>query len=211
MLGFYFPLKEIIPDGVQGEYFFRPNTGSRGGKRIRGGEVKLEEHARAVVEGQIMSVRVRLEDTLGGSAAASDNAHSNDQHHGLGALHRVILTGGSSHNVAIQQIVADVLNLPVYVTKNSGSAASGGALLAKYAWWKTQTQTLEEERSADGGNTGKGTFEDMRKEYGELELECVAKPDEGRKAVYDELVEVFRSCEEEVVKEYKEGIKFVQP
>jgi xylulokinase len=87
--------------------------------------------------------------------------------------------------------VADILGLPVFVASNSASAASGGALLAKYAWWKAMK-----------GHEN-GTFEEMRKDYGELTLECVARPHDELVKIYKGVVDSYRRCEEEVVHEYR--------
>ena len=59
----------------------------------------------------------------------------------------------------------------------------GGALLAKYAWWK----------QSNGGKS----FEDMGATP--VGLECVAKPQEENRKVYDSLVSVYDALEEQVV------------
>ena len=61
----------------------------------------------------------------------------------------------------------------------------GGALLAKYAWWKRQNP--------------EGTFEDMTggESVGET---CVATPRKEESAVYDRLVPIYTACEEAVSK-----------
>jgi xylulokinase len=76
--------------------------------------------------------------------------------------------------------------MKVYVSSTKEAAGMGGALLAKYAWWKAQR----------GGN---GSFEEMT--GGEATgLKCVAEPTKDvNSEVYEKLVEVYRNCEEQVV------------
>ena len=76
--------------------------------------------------------------------------------------------------------------MDVYVSSTKEAAGLGGALLAKYAWWK---QT----------NAGK-SFEDMGASDGAvLGLECVAKPRVEIRKVYDSLVSVYDKLEAQVV------------
>lgn len=72
--------------------------------------------------------------------------------------------------------------MDVYVSATNEAAGLGGALLAKYAWWKQS-------------NASK-SFEDMGDVMG---LECVAKPRPEIRKVYDSLVSVYDTLEEQVV------------
>ena len=130
-LGFYFPLPEIIPPNVQGEFFYDiSDPSSPVAKNI----VPNEAHPRAILESQFLSIRARIEDILPEDAQP---------------LRRLIITGGSSENQTIRQLAADVFGMKVYVaTGGKESAAIGGAQLARYAWWR-------------GCNGGTGTFEEM--------------------------------------------------
>ena len=76
--------------------------------------------------------------------------------------------------------------MDVYVSATKEAVGLGGALLAKYAWWK-QKQS----------NAGK-SFEDMRDD-GVIGLKCVAKPRLEIRKVYDSLVSVYDTVEEQVV------------
>ena len=72
----------------------------------------------------------------------------------------------------------------VYVSTTKEAAGMGGALLAKYSWWKVENP--------------KGTFEEMTR--GEaVGTTRVAEPSKKRASVYDRLVPVYTACEEAVV------------
>lgn len=74
--------------------------------------------------------------------------------------------------------------MDVYVSATKEAAGSGGALLAKYAWWR---RTHPE-----------GAFEDMT--GGEaMGLQCVANPNKEISPVYDDLVSVYDACETQVI------------
>lgn len=130
-LGFYFPLPEIIPPNVQGEFFYDisdPNS------PVSKDVITNDAHPRAILESQFLSIKTRIQAILPEDAQP---------------LHRLIVTGGSSANQTILQMAADVLGMKVYVaTGGKEAAAIGGAQLARYAWWKSR-------------NGGIGTFEEM--------------------------------------------------
>lgn len=75
--------------------------------------------------------------------------------------------------------------MDVYVSTTKEAAGLGGALLAKYAWWKQS-------------NAGK-SFEDMGASDGTIGLKCVAKPRLEILKVYDSLVSVYDTLEEQIV------------
>jgi len=119
ILGFYFPLPEIIPTNVQGEFFYDISNPS---SPVAKGTIPNEAHPRAILESQLLSIRARTQDILPEDAQP---------------LRRLILTGGSSTNQTICQLAADVFGMKVYVaTGGKEAAAIGGAQLARYAWWK---------------------------------------------------------------------------
>lgn len=168
-LRYYFPMKEIIPDGVMGEFGFKD------GKLVEGeGEEFKPSYSRAICETQLLSIKSRLHHILP---------------HSLAHLHRCIVTGGASANETILHLVADVLDLPVYVATTSASATIGGGLLAQYAWWKNG----KEERKAK-------TFEDMREEVGATKsLKKVLDPSQKESEVYDGILPVYEECEEKII------------
>jgi len=207
LLGFYFPLKEIIPDGVEGEHFFS------GGERILPNEFPPDAHARAVVESQLLSVRARLIDTLHSTAQGKPPEGGAQTYASAAGLKRCILTGGGSRNHVLQQLAADILGLPVFTAASgSDSAASGGALLAKYAWWKrnvenstpaTPPNDSEEGTSLSSMKRSGTSFEDMRKEFGGPVLNFVAETNTSNEHLYGSMLDVFRRCEQVIVNDFR--------
>jgi len=130
-LGFYFPLPEIIPSNVQGEFFYDVSDPS---SPVPKDVIPDDAHPRAILESQFLSIKARIQDILPEDTQP---------------LHRLIIAGGSSSNRIVLQLAADVFGMKVYVaTGGKEAAAIGGAQLARYAWWK-------------GRNRGSGTFEEM--------------------------------------------------
>ena len=89
-LGFYFPLPEIIPPNVLGNFYFsaslsgvKPPTPSD--------MIPNSAHPRAILESQLMSIKSRLAQILPPHAPP---------------LQRLVVTGGSSANQSIRQIAA---------------------------------------------------------------------------------------------------------
>ncbi|KAG1739993.1 hypothetical protein EDB19DRAFT_1709666 [Suillus lakei] len=171
-MGFYFPLPEIIPPGVQGEFIFQCKDDEEP-QLVHGLQPDASQHTRAIIESQFLSIKSRI--------AAILPAHSPP-------LQRLIVTGGSSANQTIRQLAADVFGMRVYVAESKEAAGTGGAVLAKFAWWKAQV----------GGASG--SFEEMTMETGEVErMRLVATPKGEVTKVYEGLVDNYRRCEEQVV------------
>ncbi|TFK39875.1 hypothetical protein BDQ12DRAFT_681390 [Crucibulum laeve] len=167
--GFYFPLPEIIPPGLKGEFFFKTNVDDK--TQVPTDTVPLSIHPRAIVESQFLSIRSRVEAILPAHAPP---------------LQRLVITGGSSANLTIRQLAADIFGMKVYVCATKEAAGMGGALLAKYAKWKSS-------------NGGTGSFEEMS--GGEVVgMKCVAEPREEFNKIYEALVSVYTACEAQVVK-----------
>ncbi|KAH8103964.1 D-xylulose kinase [Cristinia sonorae] len=170
ILGYYFPLPEIIPPNVVGNFYF---TTSESGSvtAVPESSIPASAHPRAILESQFLSIRSRIQAILPSNSPP---------------LQRVVLSGGSSANPTIRQLAADVFGMRVFVAGQEG-AAEGGAQLARFAWWK-------------GQNGGRGTFEEMRAFDGEEErMKCVAEPKEENVRVYKGLVEAYREGEAKVV------------
>jgi len=73
--------------------------------------------------------------------------------------------------------------MKVFTSLTKEAGGMGGAILAKYAWWKIQHG---------------GTLEEMTR--GEVfGVRCVAEPREDVAKVYSDLVELYRCCEEQLV------------
>lgn len=177
-MGFYFPLPEIIPPGVNGEYFFRTsdNAEEPSVEKVDVESVPASIHPRLILESQFLSIRSRIEAILPPNAPP---------------LQRLVLTGGSSANQTIRQLAADLFNMNVYVSATKEAAGMGGALLARYAWWRSTNEEVRET----------GTFEEMSASLGieGLGMKCVAEPNQEVAKVYEGLVAAYNECEKEVV------------
>lgn len=128
--GIYFPLLEIIPPNIQGEFFFKD------GEPVD--SIPNSHHARAILESQLLSIRRRIMSILPKDAPP---------------LKRLIITGGSSANKAIRQLCADIFGMDVYIAETKEAAGIGGALLAQFAWWRrneTPNGTFEELKAREG-------------------------------------------------------------
>jgi xylulokinase len=77
--------------------------------------------------------------------------------------------------------------MDVYVSATKEAACLGGALLAKYAWWKQFNPDKSFESMGAGGSDGA------------INLKRVAKPRLEIRKVYDSLVDVYDTLEEQVV------------
>ncbi|QRV89014.1 FGGY-family carbohydrate kinase [Ceratobasidium sp. AG-Ba] len=177
--GFYFTLREIIPNGVEGEHFFH------GTKPVEPTDLSPAQHARAVLESQLMSVKARLQAIL----------PEGEEH---GGLKRCIVTGGSSTNEVFLQICADVLNLPVYVAESSGSATVGGALLARWGWYRATGSTQGLSQPYDGPSD---TIPfDMTREGGGVSVKHIAEPNPEAVATYDGLMDIYNQNEAAVIR-----------
>ena len=176
VLGFYFPLPEIIPPNVQGNFFFSTPSSSASPnstiKPLSESETPADAHPRAILESQFLSIRSRIAAILPPDAPP---------------LQRLVLSGGSSSNAVIRQAAADVFGMRVFVAGKEG-AAEGGAQLARFAWWRAE-------------NGGAGSFEEMRAMDGEgARMKCVAEPDWEKERVYAGMVEAYRAAEDAVVR-----------
>jgi len=91
-MGFYFPLPEIIPPGVLGEYFFTTQMIKTTVKPpLAVDSVPESIHPRAIIESQFLSIKSRIEAML-----PKDSPH----------LKRLVISGGSSQNLTIRQLAA---------------------------------------------------------------------------------------------------------
>jgi len=164
--GLYFPLHEIIPPNVVGDYFFKETT------PILGFPDK-KYHPRAILESQLLSIRLRVESIL---------SHNEETVKGL---KRLLITGGGSTNEVIRQIAADIMGLDTYVAESKENGCVGGALLGLFAFWRSQGD--------------KGTFEDMKVEWKKDPIK-VASPHQETSRIYGGLIERYRKCEQIVIK-----------
>ena len=139
--------------------------------------------ARAAVEGQFLSMRLHGQ-RLG--------LHPN----------RVVVTGGGSQNPAIAQVLADVLQAPVYTVASADSAALGAAYRALHGYVAKRhpgisfISALQSHRRSGAGGEGKEEEGSETKEgdtakaiAGLFGYELMATPNEAAKAVYDDMVQ----------------------
>jgi xylulokinase len=91
-LGFYFPLPEIIPPNVVGNFFYSTSLVETDDKPpAEVDAIPASAHPRAILESQLLSIKLRLAQMLPPNAPP---------------LQRLIVTGGSSSNQTIRQIAA---------------------------------------------------------------------------------------------------------
>ncbi|CAZ84238.1 unnamed protein product [Tuber melanosporum] len=135
-LGIYFPIPEIVPNVHAGTWRYRiPPTGDL--KKVESFDPGTD--ARAIIESQALSMRLRANPLLSTSAPAQPR--------------RVYLVGGASKNPAIAEVLGQVLGGKdgVYRLDQGGNACALGA--AYYAAWAVGG------RKGDGG--GESGFEDF--------------------------------------------------
>ena len=170
ILGFYFPLPEIIPPNVLGNFYF--STSGPDTKPLSETEMPADAHPRAILESQLLSIRSRIAAILPPDAPP---------------LQRLVLSGGSSANAVIRQTAADVFGMRVFVAGKEG-AAEGGAQLARFAWWRAEnggSGAFEEMRAMDGEGA---------------RMKCVAEPDWEKERMYAGMVGAYRAAEDAVVR-----------
>jgi xylulokinase len=90
-MGFFFPLPEIIPQNVVGNYFFETTGLMATGTPLPVDDIPGSLHPRAILESQLLSIRSRVERLL-----PKDSPH----------LRRLVLSGGGSANQVIRQVAA---------------------------------------------------------------------------------------------------------
>ena len=176
IFGFYFPEVEIIPPLVQGDFFYRA-VEDETPVRLDPSEVPKEAHARAILESQLLSIKARLLAIL----PVHDTEDAAHHHHQVldVPMNRLVIVGGSSINETIQQFVADLFGIDVYVSGTKEGAALGGAVLAMRA------------AGVDVPELG--------------ELRKVKSPRQDVTAVYEDVVDVYRACEQKVVEQFAQA------
>lgn len=166
--GLYFPLPEIIPPGVKGEFFYQTSDPTTP-LRLAESQVPSGLHPRMILESQFLSIRSRIAAILPANSPP---------------LSRLVVSGGSSGNQTIRQLAADLFDMKVYISATKEAAAMGGALLARFAWWKAT-------------EAPHGTFEEMcsgvdAEAFG---MKCVAIPNPDAALAYSKLVGSYVTCE----------------
>jgi xylulokinase len=165
-LGLYFYLPEIVPSIKAGTWRYTCNTSDGSDLTEAGRPWPVETDARAIVESQALSMRLRSQKLV----------HSPGS--GLPAQpRRVYLVGGGSQNPAITQIIGDVLGGVdgVYKLDVGGNAcALGGAYKAVWAFERAEGETFDEligKRWKEDGaiqKVGQGYKEGVFERYGNV-------------------------------------------
>ena len=175
--GLYFPLPEIIPPNVQGRFLFALANGT--GQPAAVAEIPDVAHPRAILESQFLSIRSRVEAVLPPSAPP---------------LERLIITGGTSSNPTIRQLLADVFGMRVFVIEsNFEGAATGGAILARYAWLQGEGKSY-------------GMARNVCAQRG-MKITMVAEPQKGGELsrLYGSLIEAYVACEDHAMRVFRDG------
>lgn len=141
-LGFFFDVDEIVPRVRKGDRLFGDFTNN-------------DVAARAVFEGQCLLKRFYAEKM--GLKVPSGG--------------RLLVTGGASTNADLQQMLANVFDMPVYVNDVVDSAALGGAMRARYDFYAPSC-----------------TYEEY---YTDVKFNKVADPDPAAHLIYTQLMEKF--------------------
>lgn len=163
-LGLYFPLPEIVPNIKAGTWrYTSEQDGSDLREETQGWDSSLD--ARAIVESQALSMRLRSQKLVSGHGKLPAQPR------------RIYLVGGGSLNPAIQRVIGDVLGGVdgVYKLDVGGNAcALGGAYKAVWALERHEGETFDEligKRWTEKGaieRVDKGYHEGVFEKYGEV-------------------------------------------
>jgi xylulokinase len=172
-LGLYFPLPEIVPNIRAGTWRYECNPTDGTNLREATTPWPASTDARAIVESQALSMRLRSQKLV------------NPPRAGLPAQpRRIYLVGGGSLNPAIARIIGDVLGGAdgVYKLDVGGNAcALGGAYKAVWAMERAEGETFDEligkrwkeegaiQRVDEGYREGEGVFEAYGRVLGAFE------------------------------------------
>ncbi|TAQ87761.1 hypothetical protein B7494_g3914 [Chlorociboria aeruginascens] len=164
-IGLFFPLPEIVPNVRAGTWRFTCNSNGTSLQELETGW-SAEDDARAIVESQILSLRLRSQNLVN---SPSDGFPPQPR--------RIYLVGGGSLNPAIARIVGDVLGGTEGVWKldvGGNACALGGAYKAVWAIERGAGESFEEligkrwrEREAVE-KIDQGYREDVFRKYGNV-------------------------------------------
>jgi xylulokinase len=171
--GFFIDAPEITPAIPKaGTRRFGPGSSAGAATPLTGPFPTPAHEARAVVEGQFLSMRAHGESI------------------GIVRPRRLIATGGASANAAVLQVLADVFGAPVFTAAQSDSASLGAAVRALHgaevAARGGKFVPVEELRAAAGGDSG-------------LKLACQPRP--AATAVYTAMLPAYLAAEKVVCAE----------
>lgn len=182
-LGFFFESPEITPTVLKAgtrRFAKGPN-----GKYARvSAFAQPSADARAVVEGQFMSMRLHGESI------------------GMVNPTRLIATGGASSNAAVLQVLSDVFGAPVYVASQTDSASLGAAYRAAHGWVVQQRKAFvpfETVLQAGAGPAASGAS--GAGGAGPIALTLAASPRAEATKVYTAMLPEYAACEAQVTGE----------
>jgi xylulokinase len=186
-LGLYFPLHEIVPNVRAGTYRYTISPSSHKLKPVTQ-PFKAEADARAILESQILSLRLRSQKLV-------------SPHNDLPPQpRRIYLVGGGSLNPAIARLVGDVLGGAEGVWKldvGGNACALGGAYKAVWA-----TERKGGAKDEYGKLVGGESFEELIGNRWR-ESEAIVKVDDGYRAdvwkKYGDVLGKFEEMETEVL------------
>jgi xylulokinase len=172
ILGFFYDDHEILPQNIQGRYFFNA-------QHQRVDHLDASTKARAVLEGQCLAKRLYLQ------RANVDLVNHVERIVVTGRFVSIsntidyfIDTGGASVNADLLQILADILAKPVYTAFISNSGALGGALRA--------IDVIQAKP-----NTSSSTVECL----------VAAQPRLDYTSIYDQMLIDYIQCEKKIIEE----------
>ncbi|KJH52444.1 carbohydrate kinase, FGGY family protein [Dictyocaulus viviparus] len=148
-IGFYFDHDEIAPRVAKGDFRYH-----RDGAYHLTGEFSPEIEARALLEGQSL-LKLLYARAMGCRTGKG----------------RLFLTGGASANRDLQQILSNIFAMDTYVLNITDSAALGGAMIARYAYYSPAV-----------------SYSDY---YSNTSIEKVAEPDFQKSRVYEKMLVEF--------------------
>jgi len=164
IVGFHFPRPEIVPETNSALYVhFREKT------EVPEAEVDWPTRARATLEMRALAIRYHVERL------------------GLTRPKRIVATGGGANSPVTIEILADVLNCPVYTSTAANSAGLGAAYRAYHAL-----------QCRDGFVPFAEAI--SRKLDIDAKLTLRAEPDASVRDAYDGLYEHYIACEEIVLR-----------
>uniref|UniRef100_A0A6B2L1E7 Xylulose kinase n=1 Tax=Arcella intermedia TaxID=1963864 RepID=A0A6B2L1E7_9EUKA len=166
-IGFYFSEPEIIPY-AKGCYYFNSDD------TLVPAWEDPKVHVRAIVESQILSMYL----------------HSSNI--GLKATQGILVTGGSSKNPEILQILCDIFGVKVYTGDQPNSASLGAALRAYHS---KQCEVL-------------GRFEDYHSLVGSTSFKLSATPNTNNHLIYQQMLKRYKTLEEKVIQYAKTTAKY---
>lgn len=135
-MGLFFPKPEIVPNVRAGEWHFKYDPASQSLSESKEGWNMPNDYARAIVESQLLSLRLRSQNLM---ESSSSNMPPQPR--------RIYLVGGGSKNAAIAKIAGEVLGSAEGVFKldvGENACALGAAHKAVWAVERKPGESFEE-------------------------------------------------------------------